>query len=462
MAQDAEATPPLPHYRVEQLHSRRLGNEPVADLDGLVTHHPIANAAANIERGAPMGVEDARRRSYGVIGGELQELETRRTDGGNRSVLGEHQVLLIKDFMLEDSRIPSGGAGARAVDVPAPFAGYVNRVDAAGTGAVDIYDRQGGSLMARVLHMDSIHVTEGTTIEYGQALGVQNRVGLPSTAGKHVHMEVDTAHYQAYENYLGDLVSGRLAIDAARRTQGIDPRPVIDDGVVRVGESSERVRDAQRFLNQEGIRDAGGRELEVDGVYRLGMQPAVIRFQAARGIPQTGDLDAATLQHIPQPQRREVDRPDYRDRGFAPMGVGPFGTTTDPQVPTGHPLQAQAESAVRRLDESMGRTYDATSERMAGSLAILAKQNGFDRIDHALLSIQSEQTRAGERVFIVQGDPADPGKRRAQMQTQDAIAVPPEESLKRLTALEQASPQQTQTQQLDQSQQQHAPRIVLA
>ena len=127
-----------------------------------------------------------------------------------------------------------------------------------------------------------------------------------------------------------------------------------------------------------------------------------------------------------------------------------------------HPLQVQAESAVRRLDESMGRQYDNASACMSGSLACLAKQNGFDRIDHALLSIQSEQTRAGERVFIVQGDPADPGKRRAQMQTQDAIAVPPEESLKRLTALEQASPQQTQTQQLDQSQQQEAPRKVLA
>ena len=117
---------------------------------------------------------------------------------------------------------------------------------------------------------------------------------------------------------------------------------------------------------------------------------------------------------------------------------------------------------MRRLDESMGRTYDVTSERMSGSLAILAKQNGFDRIDHVLLSIQSEQTRAGEKVFIVQGDPADPAKRRAHMQTQDAIAVPPEESLKRLTALEQSSPQQMQTEQLAQSQQQEAPRKVLA
>lgn len=363
-------------------------------------------------------------------------------------------MLLIKDFMLEDSRIPSGGAGVRAVDVPAPFAGYVNRVDAAGTGAVDIYDRQGGSLVARVLHMDPIHVTAGTTIEYGQSLGVQNRVGLPATAGKHVHMEVDTAHYQAYENYLGDLASGRLAIDPARRTQGMDARPVIDDGVVRVGESSGRVRDVQRFLNQEGIRDAGGRELQVDGVYRLDMQPAVIRFQAARGIPQTGDLDAATLQLIPQPQRRDVDRPDHFQPGIAPMGAGPLGAMPDPNLPARHPLHEQAESAVRRLDDSMGRSYDGTSERMAGSLAMLAKQNGFDRIDHALLSVQSDQTRAGEKVFIVQGDPADPAKRRAQMQTQDAIAVPVEDSVNRLAALERASPTQTQGQQLAQSEQQ--------
>ena len=152
-----------------------------------------------------------------------------------------------------------------------------------------------------------------------------------------------------------------------------------------------------------------------------------------------------------QPARREGagNRPPLTDAGSTP-------TNTD------HPLHRDALGAVQRLNASLNINDERATACMAGSLACLAKQNGFDRIDHALLSIQSEQTRAGEKVFIVQGDPADPAKRRAHMQTQDAIAVPPEESLKRLTALEQASPQQTQTQQLEQSQQQEAPRKVLA
>ena len=110
----------------------------------------------------------------------------------------------------------------------------------------------------------------------------------------------------------------------------------------------------------------------------------------------------------------------------------------------------------------MGRQYDNASACMAGSIACLAKQNGFERIDHVLLSIQSEETRAGERVFIVQGDPADPAKRRTQMQTQDAIAVPVEESLQRLTALEQAAPLRAQSEQLSQTQDQQAPRRTIA
>jgi len=72
----------LPRYRVQQLHSRRLGNERVDSLDELVTHHPIGNARARIERGVPVDVENSRTRSYGVVGGEIQELETQPTNGG--------------------------------------------------------------------------------------------------------------------------------------------------------------------------------------------------------------------------------------------------------------------------------------------------------------------------------------------------------------------------------------------
>ena len=119
----------LPQYRVNQLHSERRGNQPVTDFDGLVTHHPIANAGARIVSGVPVQVENATKRSYGVIGGEIQEIETSRTDGGPASVLQEDQILLVKDFMLEDSRIVAGGRRVRDVDVPSPLPGYVNRIN---------------------------------------------------------------------------------------------------------------------------------------------------------------------------------------------------------------------------------------------------------------------------------------------------------------------------------------------
>lgn len=83
-----DARNPAP-YRLQQLHSPARGNQPVADLEGLVTHHPGANLRAQVVEGVPTNVENARTRSYGLIGGEIQELETRRTDGGAASALRE-------------------------------------------------------------------------------------------------------------------------------------------------------------------------------------------------------------------------------------------------------------------------------------------------------------------------------------------------------------------------------------
>lgn len=414
----------LPHYRVVQYRSRALGNGAVSDFEELVTHHPDANANARLVNGVLRDVEEPRKRSHAMVGGEVQEVETRRTDGGTRSALGEHQVLLTKDLILEDSRIAAGGNGVRSVDVPAPFAGYVGRAGGQ-FGTVDIYDRKGGTLIARVLHLNPIQVAEDTMIEYGQALGTQSNKGLPQ-AGKHVHMEVDTAYYQQYENYVADLVSGRLAIDTDRRTRGIEPLAVVDDGVIRVGESSERVRDVQRHLNDLHIRDANNQELPTDGIYRLSMQAAVIRFQQAQGLPVTGDLDAATLRMVPRVERREVDRPDYTEPGVRPLGAATEGASRPALEPD--PLHAQAKAAVQTLDHSLGREYDAASDRMSASLTSLARQNGFERIDRVVLSVQNDHSRAGENVFIVQGDLNDPGRRLAHMKTHDALAAPIEQS----------------------------------
>lgn len=409
----------LPRYRLLQLgapdrhgHQR---NEAFADLDGLVTHHPGANRHARVVDGVAQGVENARRRSYGVIGGELQELETARTD--EYGVLTATQVLLVKDFILEDSRLASGAAGVRDVDVPSPVAGYVGRVDAA-NGVVDILDRRGGEVIARARHLNPIAVEEGQAVGYGQSLGTQHRQGLSRYAGKHVHFEIDTRYYRRYESYVADLASGRLAIDPGRRIGGIDPREPVDDGVIRIGDSGEVVRVAQRRLNAEGFRDADGGVLVEDGVYRLSMQAAVINYQQARHLPPSGDLDPATLRELAPRLLPPDARPEPQKNADQRL---PWGRSDDS-------LLSQAEAAVRRLDRELGQEFDERSACMAASAACLARTNGLARIDHIVLSREKED-RCGENLFVVQGALGDPARRLAWMRTDDALAMPVAQSL---------------------------------
>ena len=290
------------------------------------------------------------------------------------------------------------------------------------------------------------------------------------------HNRVDAWRAQLTPEFLADVDAGR--VQAGAPIGPLVGQPAMADGGLRRLETGADVRNLQEDLRDLNVQGARNQPLRVNGTFDAATERAVRNFQTQQELPVTGRANADTLERVQDAVERREQQPGplprahpdgrQRERGeqppLAPGRRASAEEASDERVAqtSTHPLYGQAEAAVRRLDESMGRQYDNTSACMAGSLACLAKQNGFERIDHALLSIQSEQTRAGERVFIVQGDPADPAKRRTQMQTQEAIAVPVEESLQRLTALEQAAPQQTQTQQLDQSQQQQASRIVLA
>ena len=108
-------------------------------------------------------------------------------------------------------------------------------------------------------------------------------------------MEVDTRYYQQYRNYIEDVVSGRLPIEAEHR-HAVWAQPVVDDGVMRLGESGERVAAVQRALIADGYRGAGDRTIQVDGIYRPSMQVAVLAFQQDHHLPQTGDIDPATYE----------------------------------------------------------------------------------------------------------------------------------------------------------------------
>lgn len=451
MANENEQDPQAPAtvdptpYRVIQ--KGRTANIGVTDYESLVTHHPGANSSARVVNGVVTGGEAGRR--HAVIDGEIQEIEVRtaRRDYG----LSENQVLEKRDFILEDSRIRSGQPNVRNVDVPSPLAGYVGRVSPT-EGLVDIYDREGGEVIARVRHMSNIAVAEGDTIQYGQALGTQSNV---ATVPVHVHMEVDTRYHQQFDNYVDDLASGRLALDPPRRGQGIEARPVVDDDIIRIGESDDRVRAAARNLNAAGIRGADGQPLAEDGVYRLSMQAAVINYQNAQGLPATGNLDPATLQRlVPPTQNQDAPAPNAPAPNVPAPGTQPATPEgAQPVPPPGNrgpalgplgsndPLLPQAEAATRRLDASLGREYDGNSACMAASAACLARKQGLTEINHIVLSAANANgVAAGQNMIVVQGELQSPGRQLASMRTDDAVRTPVADSLAQLNRLNEANP----------------------
>jgi len=118
------------------------------------------------------------------------------------------------------------------------------------------------------------------------------------------------------------------------------------------------------------------------------------------------------------------------------------------------PLHAQAQSAVLKLEQGLGRDYDANSAKLAASAACMAKENGLSRIDHVVLSEDSRNVRAGENLIVVQGALNDPAHLRAHMRTEDALSKPVEQSLAQLQSLSESQGQRQaqDVEQLDQAQ----------
>lgn len=126
-------------------------------------------------------------------------------------------------------------------------------------------------------------------------------------------------------------------------------------------------------------------------------------------------------------------------------------------LPSQDPLHRQAEDAVRRLEQGLGRGYDDNSARLAASSAYLAKENGLTRIDHVVLSENSKSVRQGENLFVVEGALNDPAHKMAHMKTNDAIAQPVEQSLAQLQSLGETQRQQQSQQQEQQREQSITP-----
>ena len=247
---------------------------------------------------------------------------------------------------------------------------------------------------------------------------------------------MDTRYYQQFENYVADLTSGRLPVQASGR-DGVQAHPVADDGIFRVGESGDRIRDLQRVMAGEGYRLPSERPIPQDGIYRLEMQSAVLAFQRYHDLPQSGDMDPATLRLAPPLPQRDVDRQDNLDplRGRTPpIERDPPSDPRHPDHPD-HRLYGQARAAVERLESSFGRPWDENSERLAASLTLLAKRNGLEEIREAAFNQSTPAKQAGELVFITRDSSPDPAANRAVMSTSEAIAVRAPDTFARLETL---------------------------
>lgn len=132
-----------------------------------------------------------------------------------------------------------------------------------------------------------------------------------------------------------------------------------------------------------------------------------------------------------------------------------------------HPLHkdhTHIQSGVAAMDAAANKPRDAQSANMEMSLLHLAVKNDL-RADWAMLGIATEHVRAGQNVFVGQGEPTAQPRRWAHMDTHTAVHTPAEDSLQRIAAL-QAERAQTashaQSQSLDavaQTEPARAPRV---
>lgn len=136
-----------------------------------------------------------------------------------------------------------------------------------------------------------------------------------------------------------------------------------------------------------------------------------------------GAANALPPMRVPQGERLSADAGGEADSAMAPDPSARSPAADSPPIDPvlGHPLYKQSRNAVARLEASLGRGYDATSERLTRSLVELAQTHGLSGIDHVVLSRRSGRVAAGENVFIVRGRLDDPSHQRIAMRTDEAL-----------------------------------------
>ncbi|EKQ61848.1 hypothetical protein WS7_07933 [Xanthomonas citri pv. malvacearum str. GSPB2388] len=193
--------------------------------------------------------------------------------------------------------------------------------------------------------------------------------------------------------------------------------------VLRENARGAEVRTLQQTLQQLGYKDAGGNELKADGAYGQRTSDAVKAFQRAHGLQDDGVVGRDTQTALKQAEKTPL---------------------LSEKTNHDHPLFNQALNKL----EQLGPNAFANRQQLvnaAGHMTFEAKVSGMQRIDMVA------QSKDGNGLFAVQGQPTDPAHQRIYTEKATAAERPLEQSS---NAVRQDA--QTQTQVQDQHEQQRS------
>ncbi|HEV7775866.1 MAG TPA: XVIPCD domain-containing protein [Luteibacter sp.] len=263
----------------------------------------------------------------------------------------------------------------------------------------------------------------------GKELGL-DLVGHPELAENREIAAKIAIHYwesrvvphQHQENVTGachDINGGEKGL-ADRKTAAASWQRKLDHGYtpgasdplahpIHVAGSDANHRQVQQLLNQHGYRDASGHPLTVDGDYGARTRQAVEVFQHEQHLKVDGVAGPETLRRL-----------ETVNHAQAPSHPAP------PHLDQpGHPDNAmykQALDGIHRLDAQHQRRPDQRSDNLAAALVVAARSDGMSKIDHVVLNDDAS------RAFAVQGELNSPLKRVVDVQTQQAIVTPIDQS----------------------------------
>ncbi|HDS1037548.1 TPA: hypothetical protein QDZ42_000832 [Stenotrophomonas maltophilia] len=177
-------------------------------------------------------------------------------------------------------------------------------------------------------------------------------------------------------------------------------------------------------------------------------------LSAAEPAPDAPALASQEQAHAADTEPRIERQVEKVDVGSTPVEAEPhtqdgvFGPARSDHPD--HALYQQIRQGVEALDAKHGRSFDETSERMAASLLVLAKDNDLDRVDHVLVSHATRDQPAGHTLFVVQGEPSNPAHQRAAMPTEVAAQTSLEESAQQFDVVSREAQQREVANQLQQ------------